>query len=120
MPGKERVLGVFDGTKYKAYRISSFNDTGEFFNDNFHSSNFLVYGNSEKNIILAFDISSSSVQKFSKSNQPFPLILMDDKGNHYDIFGEPNIEGVENLKPAKSFIAYWFAWAAFYPTTEVK
>lgn len=57
--------------------------------------------------------------EFSNSSLPLPYIIQDNTGNHYDIFGNSKETNKEDLKPAKSFIAYWFAWAAFYPETEL-
>lgn len=51
----------------------------------------------------------------------FPIILKDNIGNEYNFFGEivtGSDEGKKLAKPTQ-FISYWFAWAAFYPETEL-
>ena len=46
---------------------------------------------------------------------------MNDEGIKWNIFGEA-VEGArtgERLQQAKSFIAYWFGWAAFYANSLI-
>ncbi len=115
---KERVLGVFSNSETKAYRIFDFSG-GKTVVDTIGSKSFLIYGNTEKNIITAFDISDLPNNNFTKSSLPLPFIIQSGDGNNYDLFGISLTSGKPNLKPAKSFIAYWFAWAAFYPNTDL-
>ena len=59
--------------------------------------------------------------EFSELLNSFPEIMADNKGNRYNIFGEA-VSGPDKgeiLGSPTSFIAYWFAWAAFYPDTEL-
>jgi hypothetical protein len=54
-----------------------------------------------------------------KSNK---IILEDNEGNQWDIFGKA-VSGPRTgtkLNKPQSYIAYWFAWAAFYPGTGVR
>ncbi len=116
---KERVLGVFGANSTKAYRLLDF-DSGRFIIDNFDNENFLIYGDSKNNILIVFNITSRFADlEFFKSSESLPYIVKDNLGNHYDIFGKSKDPNKEDLIPAKSFIAYWFAWAAFYPDTEL-
>jgi hypothetical protein len=58
---------------------------------------------------------------FTFTQDELPLVMVDNEGNKWDIFGEA-IEGPragESLHHMKSFIAYWFAWAAFYPNSLI-
>ncbi len=116
---KNRVMGIFDGEKTKAYQIVDFSSPGEILLDKFNSKRFLLYGNIAKNIIVAFDISMiDSTLTFEILDSDLPWIFKDSKKNKYNLFGiSENNKKV--LKPAKSFIAYWFAWVAFYPNTEL-
>lgn len=116
---KERVLGVFNNSLQKAYRILDFQEPSVFI-DEFGGTRFLVYGDNKNNLITAFELNNSFLEKtFKKSSLSLPFIIEDDSGNHYDIFGKSRESGKPNLITAKSFIAYWFAWAAFYPNTEL-
>jgi len=116
---KERVLGIIDGDATKAYKILDFSSDGEIIFDTFSQKRFLIYGNSNKNIITAFDISEiSDTIVFNSSTTDTPWFINDSNGNKYDLFGRSE-DKTQQLKPAKSFIAYWFAWATFYQNTEL-
>ena len=59
--------------------------------------------------------------EFSAVQNELPIVMVDDESNRWDIFGEV-VEGPragESLEQAKSFISYWFAWAAFYPNALI-
>lgn len=60
---------------------------------------------------------------FSKNcKNKLPGIIEDNDGNVFDIFGfciSGPAKG-SRLQPMNGFIAYWFAWAAFYPEVEIK
>ena len=116
---KNRVLGIFDGEKTKAYQIVDFSSPGEILIDKFNSKRFLVYGNIAKNIIVAFDISNlDSTVTFKILDSDLPWIFKDSGNIKYNLFGISANSNIK-LKPAKSFISYWFAWAAFYPNTDL-
>ncbi len=118
LKSKERVLGIFEYNVPKAYRIMDF-EGGKLIKDNIENDTLLIFGNYEENIIVAFDITAINDLEFSKSELDLPYIIKDKNGKHYDIFGKSMEVGTANLKPAKSFVAYWFAWAAFYPNTDL-
>ena len=47
--------------------------------------------------------------------------MQDDEGNVWDIFGKA-VSGPragEQLGMTSSYVAMWFAWAAFFPNTEI-
>ena len=47
--------------------------------------------------------------------------MTDDENNKWDIFGKA-ISGPktgQQLTPVQSYNAYWFAWAAFWPSSEL-
>lgn len=114
---KERVLGVFNNENTKAYRISDF-ENGKIVIDEIGDKKYLIYGNNQKNIINAFNISSLPAgTEFSISSNQDQFIVKDNNGNSYDVFGTSAT--ASNLVNAKSFVAYWFAWASFHPETEL-
>lgn len=116
---KERVLGILGESKQKAYRIADFvND--EIIVDTLESDLLLIYGNNKRNIITAFKMNNTQINKtFSVLENQAPYILVDNEGTKFDSFGNSDIGPAESLIPAKSFVAYWFAWAAFYPLTDL-
>ncbi len=121
LPQKERVLGVLVNGAAKAYKIGSFGKL-DIISDNVGGENIVVAGSSTDNFIVAYNRSvSGTTLEFTPLTGQLPLIMKDNLGNKYDIFGVaiegPNV-GAE-LRQTTSYIAYWFAWAAFYPKTDL-
>jgi hypothetical protein len=117
--GKERVLGIFGSNFRKAYRILDFNKP-KVFVDQIGNEKYIIYGDNKNNLISAFLIDETFAENtFTKSSLSLPFIIEDNTGNHYDIFGKSKEASKPNLQQVKSFIAYWFAWAAFYPETDL-
>ncbi|MCH8332077.1 MAG: DUF3179 domain-containing protein [Bacteroidetes bacterium] len=118
LPGKERILGVIIGEKVKAYSIESFNSNVLVINDAFQSTDLVVIGNKQKNFLVAFEskLQDGTKLTFTAVQDQLPLVMTDNEGNKWDLFGEA-LEGGrkgERLIETDSFIAFWFAWAAFH------
>ena len=50
------------------------------------------------------------------------MILTDNEGNTWDVFGEA-LEGTratQRLELVNSHVAFWFAWGAFHPDSEIE
>ena len=119
LDAKERVLGVLVGDIRKAYRILDF-ENPKVFIDQVGNEKVLIYADNNNNLITAFRVSQLfSDLTFKLSSLSLPYIIEDSNGSHYDIFGESHDSSFPDLEMTKSFIAYWFAWAAFYPETEL-
>lgn len=119
---KERVHGIIVDGQAKAYRFSSFDPYRSLIIDVVNNREVLVIGNIGRNYIVSFyselgDGTKPIFKAVSKNN----VILEDNLGNQWDIFGYavsgPNIG--ERLAPTVSFMGYWFAWGAFYPDLEI-
>ena len=64
---------------------------------------------------------NEATDPFSTIEDDFPAVMEDQHGGKWNLFGEA-LSGPsqgKKLAQAKSYIAYWFAWAAFYPQTEL-
>jgi len=123
LPKKERIHGIISETKTVSFRFSSFGNSVTAITKNIDGKEIIIVGSEEDNFIVSFYAQSSSGEKlsFAVVENNLPVILKDNEGNLWNIFGSA-IEGPrkgEKLKPTKSFIAYWFAWAAFYPEIEL-
>ncbi len=118
LPNKDRVLGVIEDGKIKAYPHA---DTGspELVSDELESGReVVIYRDRGRNIIVAYE---SEGREMSETTAPFPAIMQDGSGNIYDVFGFV-IDGVEmgaRLSAPSSFIGYWFSWPAFYNDVEI-
>ncbi|NIV16144.1 MAG: DUF3179 domain-containing protein, partial [Aliifodinibius sp.] len=61
------------------------------------------------------------VLTFSALENELPAVMTDNEGTKWDLFGN-GLSGPrsgQKLKFVNSYIAFWFAWAAFYPNTEI-
>jgi len=120
---KERVLGLIAGGQTMAFVINSFSTEVSVENVSFGGDEFVVIGSSGKNFAAAYKrkLDDGTTLEFTITQGELPLVMMDNEGTKWNIFGEA-IEGPrdgESLQQAKAFIAYWFAWAAFYPNSLI-
>ena len=121
LSAKERVLGVDLGESQKAYRFTSFEER-TIINDQVGGNDLIVVGDAQANFIVAFRNSLSGEQLPLVAVSDNEDIIMEDAlGNRYNLFGEieegPNAE--DALTPVNSYIGYWVAWAAFFPSIEI-
>lgn len=114
MPQKERLFGMIENGNAKCYRFKNFKGGLKIINDNVFDRNVIIVGSEPANFITAFENPENI--KYT-SVKTFPGIIKDNEGNIYDAFGYC-LEGAKKdsrLTPVNGFIAYWFAWYAFYP-----
>ena len=120
---KTRVLGVWAGDAARAWRIDDFGPGITVHNDMIGDVPIVVAGSAEKNLAVAFGrtLEDGTVLSFEAASAPLPAIVTDDEGNTWDVFGEA-LEGTratERLPLVDSHIAFWFAWGAFHPDSEI-
>jgi len=120
---KSRVLGYKTDTVNKVYQVSRFSETIEVINETLDEIPLVVIGSSSQNFAVAFkrqlldgtDITLTAVE------DSLPIVMEDELGNQWDVFGNavsgPNTG--EQLGVTNSFIAYWFAWVAFFPNSDI-
>ncbi len=124
VPGKERVLGVVINKDPRAFRVSSFSGGTKVINTQLGGEAIVVIGNSQKDYCVAYKnhfVNSSESLNFSVASANGQIEFKDNLGNHYNIMGEvvtgPN--SGQRLEGTHSYKAYWFAWATFYPDSEI-
>ncbi len=121
--GKERVLGVLVDDKAKAYSFEKFGTSISLVHDTHNGKDLVIAGSQEKNFIVAFrrDARSGRTLQFNAVENSLPVIMQDNEGTLYDVFGQA-VEGPGkglHLRTVTQFMGYWFAWAAFYPEIEI-
>ena len=120
---KTRVLGVRMNGVARAYVIDEFDAGIEVINDTLGGVPIVVAGSAGANIAVTFrsTLADGTVLDFAPSADPLPTIMVDNEGNTWDVFGEAltGTRSTEKLALADSYIAYWFAWAAFNADSEI-
>jgi hypothetical protein len=116
---KQRVLGILVQGQAKAYSLQEFGTGVSLFDDVFMGEELVIAGSKDKNFILAFfrNRPGQGSLNFSPVQNALPVIMEDQHGNRYDIFGQI-VEGPDQggrLPSMTQFMGYWFAWAAFHP-----
>lgn len=121
-PLKEKVLGVKVNSVVKGYGLDNFVDE-EFslVTDELDGRPIIVIGSATHNFMVAYSALSASgnLLTFSIQTTNNQVLLTDNEGGQWTIFGEsvenPNVK----LGRLESNIAYFFTWATFYPTFEI-
>lgn len=117
LPSKNRVLAITDDTNAKVFQFSDF-ENAPLIKDTFMGKNYLVVGN--ENFIMSFVLNASqdSLEFEFVYDGTSDVILGDNEGTLWNIFGEA-ISGPregERLGSAEAFMGYWFSIPAFYQT----
>ncbi len=122
---KMRALGVLVENAIKIYPIDRFaTDEPRVINDQLHGKNIVVIGHEKDNFMVAFDkVLDGKLLEFSPIDglKDGGLIMEDDEGNQWNIFGEAVAGPREGqmLNQVTHYIGFWFAWEAFFPDSPV-
>lgn len=123
LPKKQRVVGVTNRDEAMAYRLSELSVGVEVINDTIGDLPIVVAGSSDDDfgVIYSRQTSDCSVLEFEPVEDRLPIVMQDNEGNEWDIFGvaQSGPRKGESLTKTNSYISYWFAWAAFFPHTEI-
>ena len=120
---KHRVLGINVGDSSKVYPISGFSAGVSVVNDIVGDMDVVATGSSDQNFAVIFNrqLEDCTVLEFSAVQNQLPVVMMDNEGTSWDVFGKavsgPHVGA--SLRKTNSYIAYWFAWTAFFPGTVI-
>ncbi|MBC8046685.1 MAG: DUF3179 domain-containing protein [Fimbriimonadaceae bacterium] len=128
---KERLFGIINNNlsgkndelgQAKCYFFNNFKHGITVINDSVFGKNIVLIGSLQDDFIVAYE---NNINGNKITLKPIigklPAIVTDEAGNLFDVLGnciEGNLKGSQ-LKSVDGFIAYWFAWAAFYPEVEL-
>ena len=120
---KLRVIGIHSDSSSRVYQIPEFGSTTRTINDQFEDQPIVVIGNTSKNFaaIYSREMDDGTILTFSPLQDQLPIVMDDDEGNTWDIFGAA-VSGPrsgEQLGMTRSYTAFWFAWAAFFENAEI-
>jgi len=123
IPVKERVHGIVASGNAKAYPFSLFGEEVTVIMDSFKDEDFVVVGNNTDNFAVSFkrDPGDGIAISFSAVQDQYPVVMTDEEGNMWDVFGTA-VSGPRTgtrLQHARSFIGYWFSFAAFFPSVSI-
>ncbi|MDA1372101.1 MAG: DUF3179 domain-containing protein [Proteobacteria bacterium] len=120
---KERVLGINVGTSSKVYPVSAFGADVTIINDTVGDMNVVAAGSSLQNFAAIFNrqLEDCTTLEFSAIQGQLPIVMTDNEGNEWDIFGSA-VSGPRagtQLQKTNSYIAFWFAWTAFFTNVAI-
>jgi hypothetical protein len=121
---KTRVLGVKINSQVKVYQVDGFGPTTQVVLDQLGGRSVVVAGNSDRNFAVAFsrELDDGTVLNLAAYTDSDPAnILQDDEGNVWNVWGTAVSGPREDaqLEVITAYVAYWFAFAAFYPQVEI-
>ncbi|MDA1372102.1 MAG: DUF3179 domain-containing protein [Proteobacteria bacterium] len=120
---KERVLGITVGENSKVYPITNFASDVSVINDRVGNMDVVSVGSSSNNFGAVFNrqLEDCTVLDFSPIENQSPIVMVDNEGSQWDLFGVATSgpRAGTQLQKTNSFVAYWFAWAAFFPGAEI-
>ena len=123
LPRKDRVMGVIVNDQAKVYEFSKLKSEIVAINDVFNGEEIVVAGSKTMNFMVIYNrlLEDGTMLEFEAVQNKGNVILEDNEGNTWDVFGEA-IEGDRagtKLSATSSFIGYWMAWGSFYPGAEI-
>jgi hypothetical protein len=84
---------------------------------------FVVAGSSHYNFAISFQriLPDGTELDFMAVQDSLPIIMTDQEGNSWDIFGYAvtGPRAGSRLSKTNSYTGYWFAWADFFPDLEI-
>jgi hypothetical protein len=120
LPSKQRVLGLIINDQIKAYPFDLGGDSEtEILTDIVGGEKLIVLRNNKELWIQSF--LNPRGKQFVPINNSLPVIMEDQDGNQYDLFGSV-VNGLitsDHLEIPECFMGYWFSWAAFYPEIDL-
>lgn len=122
---KERVLGINVGSDSRVYLVDNFPGNVGVINDVVGDMQVVVAGSSSSGmnfgVVFNRQLADCTVLDFTAVQDKLPIVMQDNEGNEWDIFGTA-LSGKrtgQRLQKTNSYIAYWFAWTAFFPGTDI-
>ncbi|MEN8230334.1 MAG: DUF3179 domain-containing protein [Bacteroidota bacterium] len=123
IPNKDRVHGIVASGNAKVYPLTLFGETVAVIQDSFEGEDYVIVGNETENFAVSYmsDPGDGTSLSFSAVQDQYPIVMTDSEGNMWDLFGTA-VSGPRKgtqLTNARSFIGYWFSFAAFYPHLSI-
>lgn len=122
LPLDQQYFGIVKNDRLLLFNFQLFKEGIQIFTTNFQGSSLVVCGSYESHFYTAFlNKTSADKYKYSPVQNELPVIMKDDRGNRYDLFGEV-VEGPDKgsrLETATAYVARSFAWDLFFSDIEL-
>ncbi|MBD3165899.1 DUF3179 domain-containing protein [bacterium] len=122
LPNKTRVLGVIHEFGAKAYEVNAGGDNVEVIEDVARELPVVILRYSQGRFANAFKrVLNGDTLSFSPLQNSRPVMMESTDGTRWDLFGRA-VDGPragQTLERPNCYVAYWFAWAAFYPGLDL-
>ena len=123
LENKTRVHGIIHSGNARIYPLTTFGDEVTVIQDQHFGEEFVLVGNGEDGFAVSFlrNPGDGSQLSFSAVQDRYPVVMTDNEGTEWDLFGQA-VSGPREgsrLTHARSFVGYWFSFAAFYPNLSV-
>ncbi len=110
--------GIYFNTRPLVFPIEKFPAEMTVLNLTHANNEVVVVGNSRIDLAVSYSRTTlnGTTLEFSATDDPLPVIMKDNEGNKWNIFGEA-VSGPREgstLHKIPSYNAYWFAWADFF------
>ena len=121
---KTRVLGINVGTASKVYPIDTFSGGVGVVNEKVGSMDVIAVGSAIQNFAVVFnrELEDCTTLDFTAVQNRLPVVMVDNEGTEWDVFGNA-VSGPRSgtsLQKTNSYIAYWYAWTAFFPDADIQ
>jgi len=120
LPRKARVLGLLNNGESEAFRISQFGDISVHHVE-VGGDSFVIFASDVHNFAVAYKTERHFTVAISSIDNGILTFQDTETESEWTLFGNA-VNGAltgEHLDPARGYIAYWFAWAAFNPETTL-
>ena len=123
---KTLAHGIYYDSDLTVFPIQSFANQLTVSNKFISGNDVVIIGNGNFKLATSYSrtLEDGTTLNFEKISDEFPIVMQDDSGTEWNIFGEAvsgSMEG-KTLTPLPSYNAYWFAWVDFFksgPKTPV-
>ncbi|MEX2463434.1 MAG: DUF3179 domain-containing protein [Balneolaceae bacterium] len=115
---KTLLHGIFYETNLHVFPIEYFPEEFKILNRNISGNEVVIAGSSKDEMAVSYSrvADDGNVLLFFESEKELPILMKDNEGNEWDLFGEC-VSGErkgEKLNRLPSYNAYWFAWVDFF------
>jgi len=122
LPSGQQYFGVVKNSRLLLFNFKLFNEGVQLFTTNFQGASLIICGSNELHLFTAF-LKNTSAGNYSYTavQGKLPVIMKDNFGNLYDIFGEI-VQGPEKgkrLEPTLAYFSRTFAWELFFNDIEL-